>query len=475
LTTIVWFRQDLRIADQPALAAAAELGAVIPVFIWAPDEEGDWAPGGASRWWLHHSLVSLMAQLEALGSRLIVCRGPSLEALTQIAKATDADRVVWCRRYEPAAIARDKQVKAELLKAGVRAESYNGSLLHEPWTVATKQGRPYQVFTPFWKSCVAADVTREPIASPGALQTPRRWPTSLPLDELELLPRIPWDTQFYEAWEPGALAAEKKLAKFTRDRLASYKEDRNRLDLDGFSRLSPHLHWGELSPRQVWAAVAAESGSKPRASGPTSFLAEIGWREFAYHLLYHFPETINEPLKSQFKKLAWSRSKLQLKRWQRGQTGYPIVDAAMRELWATGFMPNRARMIVASFLAKDLLIRWQEGAAWFWDTLVDADLSNNTLGWQWTAGCGADAAPYFRVFNPVSQAEQFDPEGAYIRRWVPELSRMPTPWIFKPWEAPNNVLSAAGVHLGRDYPQPIVDHAEARDVALAAFAKIKGS
>jgi deoxyribodipyrimidine photo-lyase len=475
LTTIVWFRQDLRIADQPALAAAAKVGAVVPVFIWAPDEEGDWAPGGASRWWLHHSLVSLAEQLEALGSRLIVRRGPSLEALKEVIAVVGADRVVWCRRYEPAAIDRDKRVKAELLKAGVRAESFNGSLLHEPWTVATKQGRPYQVFTPFWKSCVASYEEREPIHSPRKLIAPEKWPSSVPLDSLELLPRIPWDNQFYDAWEPGAPAAAQKLTAFAGGHLADYKDERNRVDLEGFSRLSPHLHWGELSPRQVWAKVAAEARAEPRAAGPAAFLTEIGWREFAYHLIYHFPQTIDFPLKPQFSKLAWSRSKVRLNRWQRGQTGYPIVDAAMRELWATGFMPNRVRMIVASFLTKDLLIRWQAGAAWFWDTLVDADLSNNTLGWQWTAGCGADAAPYFRVFNPVNQAEQFDSEGVYIRRWVPELSRMPMPWIFKPWEAPNNVLSAAGVHLGDNYPHPIVDHAEARDAALAAFAKIKGS
>lgn len=475
MTTIVWFRQDLRIADQPALVAAAARGPVVPAFIWAPEEEGDWAPGGASRWWLHHSLVSLAGQLEGVGSRLIIRRGASLEVLSQLAAATGADHVVWCRRYEPAAIARDKQVKAALLHTGLRTESFNGSLLHEPWTIATKQGRPYQVFTPFWKACNVAEVDREPLPAPRKLEGPGKWPASMPVDELELLPRIPWEGLFYDAWEPGAPAAEKKLAAFARSQLEKYKDDRNRLDLDGFSRLSPHLHWGELSPRQVWAKVADRAGSQPGAAGPRSFLTEIGWREFAYHLLYHFPQTTDRPLKEQFSKLAWSRGKLHLKLWQRGQTGYPIVDAAMRELWATGFMPNRARMIVASFLAKDLLIRWQAGAAWFWDTLVDADLSNNTLGWQWTAGCGADAAPYFRVFNPVSQAEQFDPEGAYIRRWVPELSHMPTPWIFKPWEAPNNVLSAAGVRLGENYPQPIVDHAVARDAALAAFAKIKGS
>jgi deoxyribodipyrimidine photo-lyase len=472
-TTLVWFRQDLRIADQPALAAAAARGAVVPVYIWAPEDEGRWAPGGASRWWLHHSLASLAEQLREIGSRLIVRRGPALATLQSLLDETGADGVAWCRRYEPAAIERDKAVKAALAAASVRAESFNGSLLHEPWTVATKQGAPYQVFTPFWKACQAARVDREPSAAPTELAKPKKWPKSLPLDEFALLPTISWDREFYDAWEPGAPAAERKLAAFVGKKLASYKEARNRLDGEGFSRLSPHLHFGELSPRQVWAAVAGSA--KPQAAGAAALLNEIGWREFAHHLLYHFPHTTELPLRDAFRHMPWSRSAVRLKRWQQGQTGFPIVDAAMRQLWATGFMPNRARMIVASFLTKDLLIKWQAGAAWFWDALVDADLANNTLGWQWTAGCGADAAPYFRVFNPVSQAEQFDPEGSYIRRWVPELKHLPAPWIFKPHEAPNNVLADLHIRIGKTYPAPIVDHAAARETALAAFAKIRGS
>jgi deoxyribodipyrimidine photo-lyase len=471
-TTLVWLRQDLRIADQPALAAAAARGAVVPVYIWAPEDEGRWAPGGASRWWLHHSLASLVGQLKALASRLVLRRGPPLATLRALLNEAGADAVMWCRRYEPASIERDKVVKAAFASAGIRAESFNGSLLHEPWTIATKLGAPYQVFTPYWKACQATRIDHEPMPAPRALQPPRRWPKSLPLDELELLPAIPWDRQFYDAWEPGAPAAERKLREFVAQRLAAYKDDRNRLDA-GFSLLSPHLHFGELSPRQVWAAV--ERYGKAQATSGAAFLSEIGWREFAHHLLYHFPHTAEEPLREPFRKLAWSRGTTRLKRWQRGQTGYPIVDAAMRQLWATGFMPNRARMIVASFLCKDLLIKWQAGAAWFWDTLVDADLANNTLNWQWTAGCGADAAPFFRVFNPVSQAEKFDPTGDYIRRWVPELKHLPTPWIFKPHEAPNNVLADLHIRIGRTYPKPIVDHAAAREAALAAFAKIRGS
>jgi deoxyribodipyrimidine photo-lyase len=472
-TTLVWLRQDLRIADHPALAAAVARGAIVPVYIWAPEEEGPWAPGGASRWWLHHSLASLTDQMKSLGARLVIRRGPSLATLQELLDETGADAVMWCRRYEPASIERDKALKAALASAGVRAESFNGSLLHEPWTIATKQGAPYQVFTPFWKACQATRIDREPTSAPRALPAPQRWPKSLPLDELGLLPTIPWDRQFYDAWNPGAPAAEQKLREFVAKRLASYKDNRNRLDDEGFSRLSPHLHFGELSPRQVWAAVSQLAN--PQTASGASFLSEIGWREFAHHLLYHFPHTAEQPLRDAFRNMSWSRSSPRLIRWQRGQTGYPFVDAAMRELWATGFMPNRARMIVASFLCKDLLIKWQAGAKWFWDTLVDADLANNTLNWQWTAGCGADAAPFFRVFNPVSQAEQFDPQGDYIRRWVPELKHLPTPWIFKPHEAPNNVLADLHIRIGRTYPKPLVDHAAAREAALAAFAKIRGS
>jgi deoxyribodipyrimidine photo-lyase len=474
MTTLVWYRQDLRIVDQPALAAAEARGTVVPVYIWAHEEEAPWAPGGASRWWLHHSLGSLSEQLAALKSRLILRRGPTLATLRALIRETGATGVTWCRRYEPAVIERDRQVKAALVAAGVRGESFNGSLLHEPWTIATKQGRPYQVFSPFWKACQAAAVDHDPLPEPQILAAPHAWPESLALDDLQLLPKIRWDREFPQACEVGAPAAQKRLAAFVAEKLPRYEDDRNGLDVEGFSRLSPHLHFGEISPRQVMAAVQASAASKPRRAA-TRFLTEIGWREFAHHLLYHFPHTIDQPLREAFRKFPWSRSSVRLKRWQRGLTGYPIVDAAMRQLWATGFMPNRARMIVASFLAKDLLIPWQAGAKWFWETLVDADLANNTLGWQWTAGCGADAAPFFRIFNPVAQAERFDPQGDYIRRWVPELSHMPTPWIFKPWDAPNNVLADFRFRLGTTYPRPLVDHAAARDKALAAFEKIRGS
>lgn len=481
---IVWFRQDLRLVDQPALRRAVDRGGVIPVYIWAPEEEGDWPIGGASRWWLHHSLASLDELLRQRGSRLVIRRGPTQETLDELLEQTGATAVYWNRRYEPAAIERDKQVKATLLSRGVQAESFNGSLLFEPWTVSTKQGAPYQVFTPFWKACLSADVKHEILPAPREVAAPSKWPATLKLEELNLLPTIAWDAGFVKAWEPGAPAAERRLQQFVNEAVASYQADRDRADIEGSSRLSPHLHFGEISPRQIRAAVekALEALKEKSTSGASKarqsaeiFLKEVGWREFAYHLLYHFPLTPAEPLRDQFRSFPWRRSKKDLRAWQRGRTGFPIVDAAMRELWTTGFMSNRTRMIVASFLTKDLRLTWLRGAEWFWDTLVDADLANNTLGWQWTAGCGADAAPYFRVFNPTMQAEKADPDGEYIRRWVPELAKLPTKWLCEPWTAPDEALQVAGVELGKTYPRPMVDHHEARDAALAAYERVKKS
>ena len=473
--TIVWFRHDLRIADQPALIAAAARGPVVPVFVWAPEEEQPWAPGAASRWWLHHSLASLQRQLAECGSQLVIRAGESLATLLQLAEQLDAEAVMWCRRYEPAVIRRDKQIKSELAAAGVHVESFNGSLLHEPWTISTQKEDPYTVFTPFWKRCLASGVDHTPGKGFRKLAGPETWPASTPLEELGLLPTIPWDRQFYETWDVGAPAAEQRLRTFLKDRLQDYREQRNRIDVEGYSKLSPHLHFGEISPRQVWHATrAAMDGKKHLQRDGDHFLSEVGWREFAHHLLYHFPHTTDKPLRERFEEFPWSSSQTLLRAWQRGQTGYPVVDAAMRDLWATGFMPNRARMVVASFLAKDLLLPWQAGARWFWDTLVDADLASNTLGWQWTAGCGADAAPYFRIFNPTSQASKFDPHGDYIRRWAPELAELELPDLYEPWNADEDTLAAAGVTLGETYPRRLVDHGEARDAALAAYAEIKG-
>lgn len=474
---LVWFRSDLRLQDNPALRAAALRGRpVIPVFLWAPEEEGEWPQGAASRWWLHHSLASLAQSLAGQGSRLILRRGPALAQLRQLIRETGATAVHWNRRYEPAAIARDQGIKETLSAEGITAASFNAALLFEPWTIANQAGRPFQVFTPFWKHCRSRPEPPAPEPLPDPLPAPRDWPESEPLSALALEPRPDWAGGLRQAWRPGEPGAGAALAAFVETALARYDVQRDRPDLAGTSRLSPHLHFGEIGPRQIWHTLRtwAAGGKLPAAAWRDGrFLAEVGWREFAHHLLFHFPHTPTAPLRAEFASFPWRQEPEFLEAWQRGRTGYPIVDAGLRELWATGWMHNRVRMIVASFLVKDLLLDWREGARWFWDTLVDADLASNTLGWQWTAGCGADAAPYFRVFNPVSQGEKFDPQGDYVRRWVPELRRLPTDWIHHPWEAPGDVLRQAGVTLDLDYPRPVVNHAIAREVALDAFARLR--
>ena len=478
-TSLLWLRHDLRLADNPALAAAMEHGgAVVPVFIWSPAEEGDWQPGGATKWWLHQSLAALDGKLRELGSRLVIRRGPARETLLALVKETSAAAVFWNRRYEPASIRRDAGIKETLRAAGLRAESFGAALLREPWTIQNQSGKPFQVFTPFWKHCLSDFEPTAPVPTPQKISAPATWPRSLALGELELEPKINWTQGMLAAWRPGEAGALENLNQFLAGAFAHYTERRNRPDCAGTSRLSPHLHFGEISPRQVWAAVQAlgqQRGLPMAVWRHSQFLTELGWREFAHQLLFHFPHTPLEPLRENFKKFPWREDAALLRQWQRGQTGFPIVDAGMRELWATGWMHNRVRMIVASFLVKDLLLPWQAGARWFWDTLVDADLAQNTLGWQWSAGCGADAAPYFRIFNPTTQAEKFDPEGDYIRRWCPELAKLPTKWIHEPSAAPPEILRSAGVKLGGNYPQPVVDHAVMRQFALAAFAQIKSA
>jgi len=474
MISLVWFRLDLRLEDNPALQAALQRGAVVPVYIHAPEEEAPWSPGGASRWWLHQSLKSLDHDLRELGSQLVIRRGPSLETLAALAKETFATGVFWNRRYEPVVTARDTQIKAALRAAGLEAESFSGALLHEPWTIQNQSGKPFQVFTPFWKHCLTQPDPAEPFPCPRKLTPPERWPKAFALEALGLEPKINWAEGMRAAWQPGEAGAHFQLQRFLRAGFANYTNDRNRPDLSGTSRLSPYLHFGEISPRQIWHAVRRHAEAQGVSTWRTSqFLTEVGWREFAHQLLHHFPHTPAEPLRPDFKKFPWRKAPEFLRAWQKGQTGYPIVDAGMRELWATGWMHNRVRMIVASFLVKDLLLSWTEGAAWFWDTLVDADLAQNTLGWQWTAGCGADAAPYFRVFNPISQGEKFDPQGDYVRKWCPELAKLPDAWLHQPWAAPSEILLQAGVRLNRTYPEPIVSHAIAREVALEAFSKIK--
>ena len=468
---LVWFRDDLRLDDQPALRAALERGWLpVPVYIHAPDEEGAWAPGAASDAWRLRSLAALAAELERRGSRLLVLRGPTLGTLQALAALTGADAVLWTRRYEPAIEQRDANIKRALRQAGLHAESFNGALLFEPWEVATKQGDPYRVFTPFWKSA------RAHWRAPVTWDTPARLPAlddvNLPagehLDDLLPAPLPAWDAGFWQRFAPGETGARQALAGFVEGALDGYAAARDLAAVPGTSRLSPHLHFGEVSVQRAAAAALAAPGIAE--ADRDRFLAELGWREFAHHVLHHFPEVPDEPLDARFADFRWARPlQARLDAWRQGRTGVPIVDAGMRELWHTGWMHNRVRMIVASWLTKHLRMHWRHGARWFWDTLVDADLANNTQGWQWTAGTGADAAPYFRVFNPVTQARRFDPDGAYIARWVPELAALPPQARFAPWEQPELLR-----RLAPGYPRtPQVDLAEGRQAALEAFALLK--
>lgn len=488
-SVIVWFRQDLRLEDNPALAeacvhAARTDAALIPVFIFEEaDETGPAVSrlGEAARWWRHHALEALAQALAARGARLILRRGDARTELFRLVQETGAQAVYWNRRYDPAGRARDAELKRLLRDAEIGVGSFNASLLFEPHEVANAQGKPFQVFTPFWKRCLADPRLRErttPVRFEGPWRSPVVWPASGALTTLSPRPRIPWDAEFATWWRPGAAGATERLHGFLSRALSRYDHARDLPGEDATSRLSPWLRWGEIGPRQVWAAVEAHcrvAGVSMDAGGPRRFLTELGWREFAHHLLYHFPHTVREPLRPEFARFPWAadREGQHWRAWRRGLTGYPIVDAGMRQLWRTGWMHNRVRMIASSFLVKHLRVPWQRGAAWFMETLVDADVANNTLGWQWVSGCGADAAPYFRIFAPVTQGQRFDPRGDYVRTYVPELARLPDRWIHNPWQAPASVLAEAGVVLGKTYPHPLVDHATARAAALEAFTCLK--
>ncbi|MEZ5457994.1 MAG: deoxyribodipyrimidine photo-lyase [Steroidobacteraceae bacterium] len=460
---LLWFRQDLRLTDNPALQAASGTGApVIPVFLHAPHEEGDWAPGGAARWWQHQSLAALGRDLADRGAKLVMRRvepdSSSEAALLAIARETGATSVHWNRRYEPSIIARDAALKASLRSQGLAAHSHNAALLAEPWEVRNQSGKPFQVFTPFWRSVVGQLAPPPPSPAPAALASARHSPAGQPLDALELLPRIRWYDGLASHWQPGEAGAARRLERFLDEAWLEYDNRRDVPAQEGTSRLSPHLHHGEISPRQIWHAFARRAtaeGIDASRWRTSKFLAEVGWREFAHHLLYHFPDTPAEPLRAEFARFPWRDDAALLEAWQRGRTGVPLVDAGMRELWHTGWMHNRVRMVVASFLVKNLLQPWQAGARWFWDTLVDADLAANTLGWQWSAGCGADAAPYFRIFNPVTQSQRFDPGGDYLARWLPELTELDP-------KARHELRNA------------VVDLPASRDAALAAFAALRG-
>jgi deoxyribodipyrimidine photo-lyase len=466
---IVWFRNDLRLDDNPALDAAARSGApVVALYVLDDESAGDWRMGAASRWWLHHSLDAFAADLAKLGVPLTLRRGRAEFALEGLIAETGARAVYWNRLYEPWAMRRDGEIKARLRESGLVVESFNGSLLFEPAHLRNKQGDNFKVFSPFWRACLAAGGPSAPLSAPRKLAAAPA-PSSDRLDDWRLPPTKPdWAKGMRETWRIGEKAARTRLAAFLKNTVGDYKVARDFMAQDGVSHLSPHLHFGEISARRVWAETMSAAGDVG-----LPFLRELGWREFCHHLLVASPDMPDHPLDRRFADFPWTTDKAAFTAWTKGLTGYPLVDAAMRELWITGYMHNRARMVAASFLVKHLLLPWQEGERWFWDTLVDADLANNSGGWQWVAGCGADAAPYFRVFNPVLQGEKFDPEGDYVKRWVPELAKFPARWIHRPHEAPDDVLAAAGVRLGKTYPRPIVDHAKARARALAAFEELR--
>ena len=469
---LVWFRRDLRLSDNPALRAAKH-AQIIPIYIHAPQEDGAWQAGGASRWWLHHSLTALATQLKASGSRLIIRMGDSLPVLQQLLVDTGAEAVYLNRLYEPASLARDSKILHALSHQGIHCQSFASALLFEPWQVQTKTGGAYKVFTPFSRTCQQLGLPTDISAAVRTLPAVATRLRSLAIDELQLLPTIKWDKKFYAHWQPGEATAQKQLHAFIKHRLSDYANGRDYPARATTSMLSPRLHFGEISPRQIVYAIeharqhAKAAGFNTQAQ---DFLRELLWREFTHHILYHFPQTTHKPLNPRFAKFPWqSRHSKLLRAWQSGQTGFPLVDAGMRELWTTGTMHNRVRMIAGSLLCKNLGYHWLTGAKWFWDTLVDADLAQNSFNWQWVAGCGADAAPYFRIFNPITQSEKFDPEGIYIRRWVPELSRLPNKFIHAPWQAPAEILQVAGVKIGKSYPSPICDLKRTREEALLAY------
>jgi deoxyribodipyrimidine photo-lyase len=470
---ILWFRRDLRLADNPALKAAHATGRrVVPVFIHDEGPHVRWT-GEASLWWLEKSLRALAASLEDRGVRLILRRGDSEAELRRLIEETGADRVFMNRLFEPEAFARDADIAHGLEAEGVTCKGFNGSLLCRPGAVLNGSGGPYKVFTPFLKTLLAQAEAPPHTTGPRTIEGVPGLAGET-IDDWGLHPSRPdWSTGF--DWAPGEAGAVAALEHFTASGLKTYSKGRDHPAEPGASRLSPYLHWGEISPWRVWRAVtgAADQGKAPRAEAD-KFVAELGWRDFSAHLLHHFPTLPDRSFRPEYEAFPWLDDDAGFTAWTRGLTGYPIVDAGMRQLWATGWMHNRVRMIVASFLIKDLLIDWRRGEAWFWDTLVDADLASNSQNWQWVAGSGADASPFFRIFNPITQGQKFDADGAYVRRWVPELSRLPAKYIHAPWTAPADVLRQAGVRLGHDYPRPIVDHAEARDRALAALKAVTG-
>jgi len=479
---IVWFRDDFRLSDHPALHAASKCGAPV-ICLYVLDETSDAlrAPnarslGGAARWWLARSLRALQESLSAAGSALVLRKGPAAKIIAELARETHAGAVFWNEIMQAPHQTVAGQVASALKENGVTSQSFPGDLLAAPVDIRSKEGRGLRVFTPFWRRVQASGGPPKPLAAPDAL-CPGPNLASDSLEGWRLEPVDPdWAGGLRARWQPGETSAQAKLNAFLESGVAGYSIQRDRPDRKGTSGLSPHLRFGEISPRQVWHAARFAAAERPARSGDIDkFLSELGWREFCRHLLFEVPYIAERNLQPSFDSFPWRQDNRALRAWQRGQTGYPVVDAGMRELWHTGVMHNRVRMVAASFLVKHLLIDWREGEKWFWDTLVDADPGSNPANWQWVAGSGADAAPYFRVFNPILQGEKFDPDGAYVRRWVPELAQLPTSLIHRPWSATPLELKTAGVELGKTYPEPIVDHKKARERALAAYAKVRAA
>ncbi len=474
---IIWLRKDLRLHDHPGFAQAIEQGyEIIPIYIWDKSEHR-WQEGAASQWWLHHALIDLQEQLSALGGKVFIHsieKGDTVsDFLVKLIKQYEADAVYWGRRYEPEIVKRDQSIKAALKEDGYEVCSFNTHLLFEPHTVENKSGSHFKVFTPFWKNCLTKkvggliEVSKDQWAS-------AKWcnaPASSTVEELGLLPDIPWDKEFNELWKPQRNNGMERLAEMVTSKYKTYNDQRDIPSIDGTSQLSPYLQWGQISAREVYHAFS----NSYTDTAEKGFLRQLFWREFSYHLMFNEPHTPDKALRTEYEQFPWEKNEAFLTAWKKGQTGFPVVDAGMRQLWQTGWMHNRVRMIVGSLLVKHMLQDWREGASWFWDTLVDADLANNTMGWQWIGGCGADASPYFRIFNPIIQGEKFDPDGTYVRKYCPELKDLPNAYLHKPWEMPELELAAAGVTLGKSYPVPVISHAAGREKALAAYAQFKGS
>ncbi|GAA0858925.1 deoxyribodipyrimidine photo-lyase [Aliiglaciecola litoralis] len=470
-TTIMWFRQDLRLRDNPALREACRGSNVIAVYIYDDINPGSHEMGAASKWWLHHSLASLNSSLD---NKLHILKGDPAVIIDQLIKKFDANEVVWNRCYEPWQVKRDKQIKSLLKNNDIAVQSFNGSLLWEPWEIMNKAGSPYKVFTPYYrKGCLQAHEPRAVVDAPRHYSYLYDADCDSGLNSLALLPDIKWYSQFSNRWQPGEEGAAKNLSHFLSEPIQSYKEARDVPDKKGTSFLSPHLHFGEISAHQVWYATLNKFNGSIDNPDVDSYLSELGWREFSHYLLYHFPSLPEKNFNSKFNQFHWRNKSQDLTDWQNGMTGVPMVDAGMRELWQTGYMHNRVRMIVGSYLVKNLMTHWHQGEAWFWDCLLDADLAANSASWQWVAGSGADASPFFRIFNPVTQGEKFDPKGAYVREYCPELKDLPDKYIHKPWEAPEHILRDAGITLGKDYPHPLVDLKESRQAALDAYSAAK--